>query len=82
MILIKQIVGQYSRINLSNVKDNNFIDYKVNPIKFLNRKYEAFDKNKVFLFNFMCNFEGHDLIFLCFDRLNKPSDKNFSCCLN
>ena len=52
MILIKQIVGQYSRINPSNVKDNNFIDYKVNQIKFLNRKYEAFDKNS-FLINFM-----------------------------
>jgi hypothetical protein len=52
MILIKQIVGQYSRINPSNVKDNNFIDYKVNPIKFLNRKYEAFDKNKVFFIQF------------------------------
>ncbi len=70
MILIEEIVGQYSRINPSNVKDNNFIDYKVNPIKFLNRKYEAFDKNS-FLLNFMCNFEGNDLIFLCFDRVNK-----------
>ncbi len=77
MILIKQIFGQYSRINPSNVKDNNFIDYKVNPIKFLNRKCEAFDKNKVFLFNFMCNFEGHDLIFLCFDRVNKLETKIF-----
>ncbi len=66
MILIRQIVGQYYRINPSNVKDNNFIDYKVNLIKFLNRKYEAFDKNS-FLFNFMCNFEGYDLKFLCFD---------------
>ncbi len=52
MILIKQIVVQYSRINPSNVKDNNFIDYKVNPIKFLNRKYEALDKNKVFFIQF------------------------------
>ncbi len=76
MILNEQIVGQYSRINPSNVKDNNFIDYKVNPIKFLNRKYETFDKN-IFLFNFMCNFEGHDLIFLCFDRENKFETKIF-----
>jgi hypothetical protein len=30
-------------------------------MKFLNRKYEAFDKNS-FLINFMCNFEGHDLM--------------------
>ncbi len=76
MILIEQIVGQYSRINPSNVKDSNFIDYKVNPIKFLNRKYEAFDKNS-FLFNFTCNFEEHDLIFLCFDRVNKLETKIF-----
>ncbi len=76
MILIKQIVGQYSRINTSNVKDNNFIDYKVNPIKFLHRKYETLDKN-IFLFNFMRNFEGHDLIFLCFDRVNKFETKIF-----
>ncbi len=76
MILIKQIVGQYSRINPSNVKDNYFIDYNLNPIKFLKRKYEAFDKNS-FLFNFMCNFEGHDLIFLCFDRVNKLETKIF-----
>jgi hypothetical protein len=31
----------------------------------------------VFLINFMCNFEGHDLIFLCFDRLNKLETKIF-----
>jgi hypothetical protein len=53
MILIKQIVGQYSRINPSNVKDNNFIDNKVNPIKFLNRKYEALIKIK-FFYSILC----------------------------
>jgi hypothetical protein len=53
MILIKQIVGQYSRINPSNVKDNNFIEYKVNPIKFLHIKYEAFDKNS-FFYSILC----------------------------
>jgi hypothetical protein len=69
VILIQQIIIQYSRINLSNVKDNNFIYYIENMRHLI--------KIEFFLFNFMSNFEGHDLIFLCFDRVNKIETKTF-----